>query len=354
MNQEKIGKFIAELRKEKKLTQEELANKLGITKNAVSKWERGLSMMDVSLFKPVCEILEVTIVELLNGERIKQDDMKIKVDDTIRNTIEYTNKKIKNNKVKNVLLTILIIAILCIGTFFGYKFVLLNKYTLEKPNNVEEIVKGLKNQKEIKINKRTISEDEYFTIENFKIRNDFKDCEITNTVGEDMAIRSYTYKCDDSGMTIGIGNDSLTLNNAFAAEDVTFFADENSKINPTAFNSADRKFFLLKNDINNEVDFYKYVADNYYKKNDIFMDKRTMIENYAFNLFTSIAVPKVDEFIILKGDYQGYVFKIFKDGLQVTQITILRDGETFGLLTNDQRFKDDNYIIDIIGTIEIQ
>ena len=117
MNQEKIGKFIAELRKEKKLTQEELANKLGITKNAVSKWERGLSMMDVSLFKPVCEILEVTIVELLNGERIKQDDMKIKVDDTIRNTIEYTNKKIKNNKVKNVLLTILIIAILCIGTF---------------------------------------------------------------------------------------------------------------------------------------------------------------------------------------------------------------------------------------------
>ena len=245
MNKEKIGKFIAELRKEKKLTQEELANKLGITKNAVSKWERGLSMMDVSLFKPVCEILEVTIVELLNGERIKQDDMKIKVDDTIRNTIEYTNKKIKNNKVKNVLLTILIIAILCIGTFFGYKFVLLNKYTLEKPNNVEEIVKGLKNQKEIKINKRTISEDEYFTIENFKIRNDFKDCEITNTVGEDMAIRSYTYKCDDSGMTIGIGNDSLTLNNAFAAEDVTFFADENSKINSTAFNSADRKFFLL-------------------------------------------------------------------------------------------------------------
>ena len=84
------------------------------------------------------------------------------------------------------------------------------------------------------------------------------------------------------------------------------------------------------------------------------MDKRTMMENYAFNLFTSIAVPKVDAFIILKGDYQGYVFKIFKDGLQVTQITILRDGETFGLLTKDQRFKDDNYIIDIIGTIEIQ
>ena len=49
MNQEKIGKFIAEIRKEKKLTQEDLATKLGITKNAVSKWERGISMMDMSL-----------------------------------------------------------------------------------------------------------------------------------------------------------------------------------------------------------------------------------------------------------------------------------------------------------------
>ena len=65
MNQEKIGKFIAELRKEKNLTQEELANKLGITKNAVSKWERGLSLMDMSLLQPLCEILEVYKLNLM-------------------------------------------------------------------------------------------------------------------------------------------------------------------------------------------------------------------------------------------------------------------------------------------------
>ena len=66
MNQDKIGKFIAQIRKEKKLTQEDLATKLGITKNAVSKWERGISMMDMSLLIPVCDILEVSITELLN------------------------------------------------------------------------------------------------------------------------------------------------------------------------------------------------------------------------------------------------------------------------------------------------
>ena len=67
MNQEKIGKFIATLRKEKNLTQEELGNKLGVTKNAVSKWERGISFMDVSLLKPLSNILEVSITEILNG-----------------------------------------------------------------------------------------------------------------------------------------------------------------------------------------------------------------------------------------------------------------------------------------------
>lgn len=56
MNQEKIGKFIAKLRKQKKLTQEQLAEKLGITKNAVSKWERGLGLMDLSLLKPLSHI----------------------------------------------------------------------------------------------------------------------------------------------------------------------------------------------------------------------------------------------------------------------------------------------------------
>ena len=63
MNQEKIGKFIAKQRKLKELTQEELAEKLGITKNAVSKWERGLCLMDMSLLKPLSEILGVSIKE---------------------------------------------------------------------------------------------------------------------------------------------------------------------------------------------------------------------------------------------------------------------------------------------------
>ena len=61
MNQERIGRFIAELRKEKKLTQIDLANKLGITDRARSKWENGRGLPDLSLLTLLCEILDISI-----------------------------------------------------------------------------------------------------------------------------------------------------------------------------------------------------------------------------------------------------------------------------------------------------
>ena len=67
MNQEKIGKFIKTLRKEKKLTQSELATKLEVTDKSISNWENGKNMPDLSLFKPLCEILGITINDLISG-----------------------------------------------------------------------------------------------------------------------------------------------------------------------------------------------------------------------------------------------------------------------------------------------
>lgn len=67
MNAEKIGKFISRKRKMKNLTQKELANKLHITDKAVSKWERGLSLPDISVLIPLSEILNVGLYDLLKG-----------------------------------------------------------------------------------------------------------------------------------------------------------------------------------------------------------------------------------------------------------------------------------------------
>lgn len=68
MNQEKIGKFIAELRKEKNLTQVQLAHQLGVSDRTISKWETGRGMPDVSILKKLSETLGISVNELLCGE----------------------------------------------------------------------------------------------------------------------------------------------------------------------------------------------------------------------------------------------------------------------------------------------
>lgn len=93
MNQEKIGKFIALVRKDKKLTQKNLADKLGITDRAISKWENGKSMPDLSLLKPLCNALDITINELLSGEYINEDKKKNKFEDNIVDAINYDKKR---------------------------------------------------------------------------------------------------------------------------------------------------------------------------------------------------------------------------------------------------------------------
>ena len=73
MNQEKIGKFISECRKEKKITQEQLAEQLGVTSKSISKWETGNCLPDASKYKPLCEILDITVNELFSGERLSSE-----------------------------------------------------------------------------------------------------------------------------------------------------------------------------------------------------------------------------------------------------------------------------------------
>ena len=101
MNQEKIGKFIADCRKDKKMTQSELAEKLGVTDKSVGNWENGRNMPDLSLFKPLCDELGITINDLLSGEKIKKDHYQEKFEENIVNTIDYSTKKI--NKYSNVI-----------------------------------------------------------------------------------------------------------------------------------------------------------------------------------------------------------------------------------------------------------
>lgn len=111
MNQIDTGKFIANCRKEKGLTQAQLAERLGITDRAVSKWETGKCMPDSSIMLELCEILDVSVNELLSGERIKMDNYDEKVS---QNLIELKRKD-ENNMAKNTIISIVYTVTMVIG-----------------------------------------------------------------------------------------------------------------------------------------------------------------------------------------------------------------------------------------------
>lgn len=83
MDQKKIGAFIANRRKQRGFTQSQLAEILGITDKAISKWENGRSMPDLSLFNPLCEQLQITLNELMLGELIPEENIKQKSDQVL-------------------------------------------------------------------------------------------------------------------------------------------------------------------------------------------------------------------------------------------------------------------------------
>ena len=116
MEQEKIGKFILQLRKEKNMTQKELAEKLGVTDRAISKWENGRGMPELSLMKALCDELGISVNELLSGEKIEKVDYQEKLEENILNTIEYTSKKVERKT--HVLQCIMgVVIILAVGLF---------------------------------------------------------------------------------------------------------------------------------------------------------------------------------------------------------------------------------------------
>lgn len=107
MDQKKIGAFIAERRKARGFTQSQLSEILGITDKAISKWETGRSMPDLSLFNPLCENLQITLNELMLGELISEENIKQKSDqvllDVLTNWLGETHRSLTGKEGKTVL-----------------------------------------------------------------------------------------------------------------------------------------------------------------------------------------------------------------------------------------------------------
>lgn len=114
MDLNKIGEFISTRRKLKKLTQEQLAEKLNISDRAVSKWERGICLPDASIMIKLCKILDINVNELLSGEKIDMKDYKDKNEKLL---LEIAEQEAEKNKI--IWTSMWVIMIVSILALFG-------------------------------------------------------------------------------------------------------------------------------------------------------------------------------------------------------------------------------------------
>ena len=175
MENQKIGNFIAQLRKEQKLTQKDLASQLGITDRAISKWERGLCCPDISLLDDLSKILNVSVLELLKGRKLDKDE-KLNNKDLIE-TMSFVETNGKE-KVKNYINKLSIIVIAIIFIFLLYNNIksvyLINKtYTTEWTGESNKLFNGTLDNIELILNNQgKYSDEDYEKI--VKYINDIK------------------------------------------------------------------------------------------------------------------------------------------------------------------------------------
>lgn len=271
MDNKKIGLFIANLRKEIGLTQKELADKLFITDRAVSKWERGLSLPDISLLDNLSSVLGVSVIEILKGERIKDKGS----NDEIIHSLEYAKVSFKEkvNNIFNIASITIILVIMSVLLFYNIKIYLIQgvKYY---PNvwydnanvfsSVEESINLIKNSS------GKYTDDEYEQIIFFI--DDIADIE----KDKDMFNREY-YKYNDFKIVSEKylikhnGLDIMGIENILEKHGVTVNID--SHFDDYYSNLTDIKKF-----INNSYK-YNYVIDYEYEKgNDI---KNLIYDKYS-------------------------------------------------------------------------
>lgn len=135
MDKEKFGEFICYLRKEKGMTQKELGDKLHLTNKAISKWERGLSLPDICIIEEIAKNLDISVLELLNGEKNSESDISNeKANKIIEDTVKYSGETIKRLKRKVTILIGIIIGLLPVAlTIFAvaYFYLIKDEKTLD-------------------------------------------------------------------------------------------------------------------------------------------------------------------------------------------------------------------------------
>lgn len=269
----KIGEFIATLRKEHKLTQEQLGAKVGVHGQAVSKWEKGVCAPNILLLNDLSKILEVTTTELLNGkkiDKISQNDIEVATTETIKYYNHLNEKKLRKKMLMVILCMLIIIGVVFAVLFFRNNYENCFMYSIESDAE-EYVVKGFL---ALTPNNETLS---IHSIEN-----------ITNF--DSMDIKAYTYQY------------------ALYLSDVELFKEGN--ISLYEYQKGDQ--LLLFDEILSKIRIYESENSRY---NEIIKGNRLQTENLSLKITYLDKNKEIKEKeILLKLKPQYINNQVFYDG----------------------------------------
>jgi len=358
MNQEKIGRFICKLRKEKGMTQQDLANRLGVTDKAISKWENGRSMMDISLLKPLSECLGVSIVEIINGERMDDKDKILKSDDVVLKTVDYADSKIKRI-IFSVGRIVGVVFICLVVLFLGIIYKIYCAYELFYIDMDDYFIDGESYDKVVNIDSfyidnKVLNEDEYLNLDGLKIRNDFLGYERVLSDSDDIEIDGYIYRDSyyDYDKKEGV---IYQINDSYidVFKNYSYDRDRGDTV-------SRREKFLLDNNIDNDMDLFNYVRDNYNIRNEWYYSINKMRNNYMMMEFGHDYVFRdVDDTKKISGKFEGYMYSYsYKnwdtcDKSYTRVLEIFDNGKVYSITFIGDKYMDNDYMIDLISTIEI-
>ena len=350
MEKNKIGLFIANKRKEKGLTQQELGNILYVTDKAISKWERGLSLPDITLLTKLAEVLDVSVNDILNGEKTNKN---INIDKELTKIKKEINTNHHKNKIKLITIIIILIMIVfylvLINTSFGYKNIVVDYNHANTHKKIEIGIpktsflmkyhdksysfKNIRNksilENEIKkylksLTYKTCNNTIYYynetydySITNYSVTNHLFYSTISYTIANydfcnQQKINEYTSKLGALRMIRSM-NESYSLNDLLVITFIDGYDDGTDKDLIYSF-KAKLDVKLLKRTNDNETN--TYILESSIGDIDIKDDKLYFYRTNIINKSDDINIPEVSVFKISDGSLiltDNYLSKYHKD-----------------------------------------
>ena len=276
MDPKKTGTIISDARRKLNMTQKDLADKLYVSDKAVSKWERGLCFPDISVLIPLTENLNISLYDLLRGEKMNKKE----VEETLKNTINFSNNELKRNKKKYTIISLIIIFIIvltCIVTFII--------------NNKNNDISGI-------VDKDTIYDISYYS--------DYK-TSLKSTNGENIELIIMKLPLNWLERQIEINSDTIKINYNVTYKNVVKAYDDEDYVKEAIINIAS-VIFTTVSDVNSvEIKFNDYRYS---------ITKEILQETYSITNFEEvIEKEKWDKLItrkLISDEFVNNTFKLFK------------------------------------------